>query len=71
VVERIVKRWYDDEGWGVLISQEVPGDVFAHFRHIQADGYRSLDDGERVELDWDTPGQDGCPFRATRVRRLR
>lgn len=61
MVEGIVKRWDNDEGWGVLTSPDVPGDVFAHFRHIDAEGYRSLNDGERVRFDWEhhEPGQDG------------
>ena len=73
MVEGTVKRWDDDEGWGVLTSPEVPGEVFAHFSRIEADGYRSLHDGERVRFDWeDSPsGQDGCYYRATRVVRSR
>jgi cold shock protein len=64
-----VKHWSDDVGWGVLTSPDVPGEVFAQFSHIDAEGYRSLDDGERVEFDWEhyPPGQDGYFYRATRV----
>jgi hypothetical protein len=31
-------HWDDDEGWGVLISIEIPDDVFAHFSQIVAEG---------------------------------
>jgi len=57
----------------VLTSPGLRGDVFAHFSHIvEADprGYRSLNDGERAQFDWETPGQDGCPYKATRVVRF-
>jgi hypothetical protein len=33
VVERTVKVWYDDGGWGALTSLEVSGVVFAHLSH--------------------------------------
>jgi cold shock protein len=71
MTEGVVKSWNDDEGWGVLISPEVPGEVFAHFMHIDAEGYRSLDDGERVQFEWEhyPAGQDGYFYRATRVVR--
>jgi CspA family cold shock protein len=64
-----VKHWSDDDGWGVLISPEVPGEVWAHFSHIVDDdeiGYRSLNDGERVRFDYEhyPPGQDGYVWRA-------
>lgn len=41
------------------------------FSCIEADGYRSLNEGERVRLDWEPfpSGQDGYFYRATRVVR--
>jgi CspA family cold shock protein len=30
-------------------------------------GYRHLRAGQRVELEWERPGQDGYPYRAVRV----
>jgi CspA family cold shock protein len=65
-----VKEWREEEGWGVLVSSNVDGTVFAHFSHIKAEGFRSLSEGERVEFEYETPGQDGCEHRATWVRAL-
>jgi cold shock protein len=67
-----VKQWSDDEGWGVLVSSEVAGEVWAHFSHIVDDddtGFRSLSDGERVRFDYEhyPPGQHGYFWRATWV----
>lgn len=66
--------WHDDDGWGVLASPDVPGELFAHFSHVVAPSgvYRSLRPGEVVEIDWEPypPGQDGYVFRATRIERL-
>jgi cold shock protein len=69
MVTGVVKSWDDDEGWGVLVSSDVPGEVFAHFAHIYAVGYRSLSEAEQVSFDWEPfpTGQDGYLYRATRV----
>jgi cold shock protein len=65
-----VVKWFDaDEGWGVIVAPEVPGDCFVHFSSIQASGYRELRAGQRVRFTWEDPGylQDSCPFRALQV----
>jgi CspA family cold shock protein len=64
-----VREWSDEEGWGVLVADEVPGDIFAHFSNIQMDGYKTLKPGEHVEIEvvgpvairafGPQPGQDG------------
>ena len=57
-----VKWFSDEEGWGVLTSDDVPGDVFVHFSHIDADGYRTLGAGEPVQFEW-----EHYPSRARRL----
>ena len=42
-----VRWWLGDLGWGVLADHE--GDVWVHFSAIEAEGHRSLSEGERVE----------------------
>ena len=42
-----VRWWADDLGWGVVAHHE--GDMFVLFASIEADGYRSLREGEEVE----------------------
>lgn len=66
-VAGIALSWSDDEGWGVLASPDVDGQVWAHFSNIDAVGYRSLKPGEAVSFTYETPGQDGYPHRAIRV----
>jgi cold shock protein len=72
-VRGTVKHWNEDEGWGVLASHDVTGDVWAHFSHIEGQpGVGSLDAGAAVEFAFITPpgGQDGYAYRAVWVRQL-
>jgi CspA family cold shock protein len=64
-----VKSWNDDEGWGVLVSPEAASEIWAHFSHIEADGYRTLATGAAVFFDYERVpgGQDGYEFPATRI----
>jgi CspA family cold shock protein len=65
-VDAIVREWDADEGWGVLDSSETPGGCWAHFSAAAMPGYVSFAPGQAVRLDWESPGQDGYPYRAVR-----
>jgi len=52
-----VKFFNAEKGFG-FISREQGDDVFVHFSNIQGDGYKSLDEGQRVEFDV-APGRKG------------
>ncbi|MDA8193213.1 MAG: cold shock domain-containing protein [Thermaerobacter sp.] len=44
-------KWFSAEkGYGFL-EQEDGGDVFVHFTAINGEGFRTLNEGERVEFD--------------------
>lgn len=43
-------KWFNaDKGYG-FIEQEGGDDVFVHYSALQSDGFRSLEDGQRVEF---------------------
>jgi CspA family cold shock protein len=51
-------KWFNgSKGFG-FIEQDSGGDVFVHYSAINADGYRNLEEGQRVEFIV-TEGQKG------------
>lgn len=46
----IVKWFNNEKGFG-FISVEGEDDVFVHFSAIQGDGYKSLEEGQKVEFE--------------------
>ncbi len=51
-------KWFNDaKGFG-FIQQENGPDVFVHFSAIQADGFKSLSENDKVEFEV-TQGQKG------------
>lgn len=48
--EQGVVKWFNDsKGFG-FIQRNSGEDIFVHFRAIQGEGYRSLQDGQKVEF---------------------
>ena len=51
-------KWFNPEkGYG-FISQEGGEDLFVHWSEIQMDGYKTLDEGQKVEFEI-TEGDNG------------
>jgi CspA family cold shock protein len=62
-------KWFNaTKGYG-FIEQESGEDIFVHFSAIQTEGYRTLDEGQKVEFDI-TEGNRGKP-QASNVRIVR
>ncbi|SDK84904.1 cold-shock protein [Lentzea albidocapillata] len=59
-------KWFNAEkGFGFL-SRESGPDVFVHYSEIDGDGYRSLEDAQRVEFEV-TQGPKGPQATAVRA----
>ncbi len=44
-------KWFKSEKGFGFIQREAGDDVFVHFSAIQGDGYKSLEEGEKVSFD--------------------
>ncbi|HZN69587.1 MAG TPA: cold-shock protein [Tepidisphaeraceae bacterium] len=60
-------KWFNDQKGFGFISTENGKDVFVHHSVIQGDGFKTLQENETVEYDFED-GPKG--MKATKVRRL-
>jgi CspA family cold shock protein len=50
-MENGVVKWFNGtKGWG-FIQRETGEDVFVHYKAIVGEGYRTLNEGDRVQFD--------------------
>ena len=67
----VVKRWRNEKGHGVIAcEQTAPFDIWCHFSAIEAPGYRSFTEGQRVEVDYVRANQDSFKFVARRAKAI-
>lgn len=44
-------KWFNmEKGFG-FIAQENGNDIFVHYSHIQQEGYKTLEEGQKVEFE--------------------
>ena len=60
-------KWFNDQKGFGFIATENGKDVFVHHSVIQGDGFKTLQENETVEYDYED-GPKG--MKATKVRRL-
>lgn len=61
-------KWFNDrKGYGFIIPDGMDIDVFVHYSQIQSEGFKTLNEGEKVEFEM---FQDAKGARARSVIRL-
>ncbi|MGN5477753.1 cold-shock protein [Cupriavidus basilensis] len=61
-------KWFNNEkGFGFITPDDGGADLFAHQSEIQSEGYRSLDEGAKVEFEV-KQGPKG--LQASQIRKL-
>jgi cold shock protein len=59
-------KWFNSEKGFGFVTQENGPDLFVHYSEIQSTGYRSLNEGDKVEFDI-TDGKKGKQASAVTV----
>ena len=60
-------KWFNAEkGYGFIEGQDGK-DVFVHFSAIQVDGFKTLEEGQKVTFDVESDPKDSRKLRAVNV----
>lgn len=64
-------KWFNSEkGYGFIANDEGGDDVFVHYSAIQAEGYKSLKEGQKVSFETETDPKNPNKLRAVNVNAL-
>lgn len=62
-------KWFNAEkGFGFISNDDGGGDVFVHFSAIQTNGFKTLDEGQKVVFETEPDPKDSRKLRAINVR---
>ncbi len=61
-------KWFNAEkGYGFIADEESGHDVFVHFSSINADGFRTLNEGQKVTFETEPDPKNPEKLRAVNV----
>ena len=62
-------KWFNAEkGFGFIANDNGGEDVFVHFSAIQSDGFKTLDEGQKVSFDTEPDPKNSSKLRAVNVQ---
>ena len=60
-------KWFNDsKGYGFITPDEGGEDLFVHFSSVEGEGFKSLQEGQRVEFET-APGRKGQEAKSVRI----
>ncbi len=61
-------KWFNAEkGYGFIANDEGGEDVFVHFSAIQVDGFKTLNEGQKVAFETEQDPKNASKLRAVNV----
>ena len=61
-------KWFNaEEGYGFIADDDGGNDVFVHFSAIQADGFKTLNEGQKVTFSTEPDPKNSDKLRAVDV----
>lgn len=63
----IVKWFNAQKGFGFITNDATGEDVFVHFSAIMSNGFKSLDEGQKVTFDTEQDPKDSRKLKAVNV----
>ena len=61
-------KWFNaQKGYGFITDDATGKDVFVHFSAIMVDGFRTLEEGQKVNFDTEADPKDSGKLRAVNV----
>lgn len=65
-----VKWFKSDKGFGFVTNDETKEDIFVHFSGIVGDGYKVLEEGQKVTFDIEKDPKDNSKNKAVNVTKI-
>lgn len=64
-------KWFNAEkGYGFISNDEGGDDVFVHFSAIVADGFKTLEEGQKVTFETEPDPKNNSKLRAVNVQKI-
>ncbi len=63
----IVKWFNSEKGYGFITNDNGGDDVFVHFSAINAEGFKTLNEGQKVTFDTEQDPKNAAKLRAVNV----
>lgn len=61
-------KWFNaQKGYGFITDDATGKDVFVHFSAIMVDGFKTLEEGQKVSFDTEADPKDSGKLRAVNV----